>query len=393
MTTTKTLTTIRRGQRYDFLAMVLVAILAASCHSVAHNPGSTVDSGARHEDGTLAERDSIRASIEAAMVENDVPAVSVGIVKDGKIALLEGFGVLERGGDRRIDEHSIYQIGSQTKMLTGIIATRLIAEGRLGVDMPIVPLLPQEVTSQARERLRRITVGHLLLHRSGIPSTPPGSTRIDGDPMLAGFTKQDLLRDLNSLELDFEPGEKTEYSNFGYAILGYLCEITTDLDYATLLRNYVSEEYDLASVVIEPGPAQESLIPVPYRKDDRSIASARWKMGKLVPGGGAYSSVVDLSRLQAQQIKAYRRYIDGSKPSPLVLTETTVPYRSEGMSYGFGLIEMAGPDGATYGHGGDLDGFGCEYFFSPERNVGLVLLTSSGGRWLGELAMEIFQSL
>ena len=114
----------------------------------------------------------------------------------------------------------------------------------------------------------------------------------------------------------------------------------------------------MPNTVIIPDSKQLTLIAWPYRKDNRNVKSAPWKMGKMTPAGGVYSNIKDLSNLLLAQMKAYQ-------------------------------AKVVDTFGVRYGHGGELDGYASDYVFMPHQGLGIILLTSSGGRWFGELGKEI----
>ena len=127
-------------------------------------------------------------------------------------------------------------------------------------------------------------------------------------------------------------------------------------------------------------------------------------MGLLTPHGGVYSTIDDLAHLMELQIAAYIKYNNSGVTSPLVSTQiiydTEYSHMGEkypGLSYGLGMFEATPELGIStetvFYHGGDLDGFGSEYRFSPEYGVGVVMLTSSGGRKFIKFAMTIIDEL
>jgi CubicO group peptidase (beta-lactamase class C family) len=369
------------------LSLIVFIILVFACKQNQRNAERHAwepKSGEQQNDELIRE---IEKKIDSSMKINDIPALSIGIVQGGKLRYAKGFGVYERGRTEKVDENSIYQIASDTKKFTAIIARNLISEGKLTLDESIVPHLPNSVTTAAKEKLRKITVKDLLLHTSGIPNRAPSNKRIDGDPMLIAYTEQDLIYDLNHLELDFEPGTEFDYSNFGYAVMGFICELSSGQDYSTLLKKYITHKFGMENTFIFPNDKQLLLIVTPYRKDDRTVKTTPFKMGKITPAGGIYSNVTDLSKLMIAQIRAYREFNEGDKEdNMLILTESD---GMEGSHYGFGLAKIIDSTGTRYGHGGDLDGYASGYLFSPQYNRGLIMLTSSGGSWFGQLEKEI----
>lgn len=343
--------------------------------------------------GASAEIDDLiiwlRNIIEDTMEANNIPALSIGIIREGQIYYSDGFGNLERGNGKEVTDKSLYQIGSSTKQFTGIIIRNLIAEGKLDLKGSLITYIPENaLTAEAKEKLKDITVKDMLLHRSGLPNRAPGNKRIDGDPMLIPYNEYDLIKDLNQITLDFQPDTEGAYSNFGYAVLGFVAELASGNAYSALVEKYIAKKYNLENTFIHPNWEQLSSIVTPYRKDDRDIKSAPWRMGKIAPAGGVYSNIHDLSKLMIQQIHAYREFSrTGKADNPLILTDQ---YEEEGSHYGFGLAKNVDEvTGIRYGHGGDLDGYASSYVFSPEKGKGFILLTSSGGSWIGDLEKEI----
>ena len=332
----------------------------------------------------------IKAKIDSTLQANNIPALSVGVIQRGEVFIQKGFGEMERASNKRVDENSIYQIGSLSKMFTGIVTNNLIKEGLIDLEAPIVQYLPKGLKPKIKKRLEKVKVRNLLHHNSGIRRTPKMIDRVDGDPMLGGYTEEDLFQELNKLKLKFKPNAKFQYSNLGYGILGYLCERASGENYEALLKKYVGEKYQMENTFTIATDQQQSQIVTPYRKDKREVKTQAWEMGKLAPGGGIYSTISDLTTLMKLQLDAYQEYHQHEKLNRLILTESTFPLNDEGMQYGFGLFQHEGHESSTYQHGGDLDGFGSVYIFLPQEGIGLVLMTSSGGKWIRKLANEIF---
>jgi CubicO group peptidase (beta-lactamase class C family) len=361
------------------ILLILSIVLILSCKE---NFGKLSSTPSLAEDKTET-FEWLDQKIDSTMKVNNVPALSVGIIRNDELVYAKGFGFLTRESKVQVNENTLYQIGSDTKKFTGIIVNNLVAQGKLNLEEPITTYLKKDLSNESIKKLATITVRTLLHHKSGIPNREPSNRRIDGDPMLVEFSEEDLVKDLNILELDFQPNSKFSYSNFGYAIVGYICEKVSGQDYSILVKTYITDKYDMPNTVVYPNKKQSQQIALPYRKDDRIVPSKPWTMGKMTPAGGIYSNVKDISNLMLAQMKAYQKFHrTREKSDPLILTEN--PDGNEG-EYGFGLGKNVDEYGVRYGHGGDLDGYGSEYVFSPEYNLGIILLTSSGGGWIGNL--------
>ncbi|MFL1895194.1 serine hydrolase domain-containing protein [Aquimarina sp. 2-A2] len=337
------------------------------------------------------ESKSIDKKIEEVVADNNIPSLSIGVIKNGKIALIKGYGHLSREESIKVDENSIFQIASQSKMFTGIIVNNLILEGTLNIDKPITAYLPNEIIEDSKKTLSKITLKNILNHSAGIPSDACSiySKRIEGEAWLKGYSKDDLIADLKKLSLEFEPNSKFQYSNSGYVIVGFICENVSGLSYKELLRKYVADTYDLKNTAVSLSSEQKSILVTPYKKDNREIATKASNMGMATPASAIYSNAIDLTKILLEQINAYRKE---ETQNPLILTHQTSEM-GQGLHYGFGLIKETKGNDIKYGHGGDADGFACEYFLNPKKNTGVVILTSSGGSWVGQLANNILENL
>lgn len=324
------------------------------------------------------------------MLKNDIPALSVGIIHEGKVLLAKGYGVHRRGSTIKASENSIYQIASDTKKMTGIVAKHLAMEGKLDLDAPIVNILGEALKKDARERLKQITTRQLLQHTSGLPYRELTMKRKDGEPMTVPYTEEDLINDLNIVTLKSTPDATFGYSNFGYAVAGYVLEKASGVAYGDLLHNYIANTYGMPNTTTSLSTEQQQQLVTPYTKEDRTVPTKAFIMGKLTAAGGVYSTIEDLSQLMLQQLQAYRTYDVNAPSNPLVLHKN--PFEKKD-GYGFGMGKKVFTTGIQLGHGGDMDGFASGYVFSPEHQSGVILLTSSGGSWVGELEKELFNKL
>ena len=315
---------------------IVLSIIAAAC---AQEPAQSPSPIANVKSDELR---WVRERVLAYKAENDIPAIGIGVVKDGDVMMLEGFGVLERGGDRPFTEDTLMQLGSVTKVLTGVVLNSLILEQRIDPQASIADYLSEDLTPDARARLAPITIEHLLHHRSGLSRDPLTPVRADhNSPMLDGYTEETKIGDLSAMDLAFEPGTEWSHSNFGYGLLGLIAERETGMRFEQLLQKYVAEPYGMQDVFIRPMTEHAPRIATPYRKDDRLVATSAWDMGKESPSGGVYTTTEDMLRLITAQIAAYEMFETTEAPSPLVLTARTAStgLGNPPMRYGYGLFE------------------------------------------------------
>jgi len=354
---------------------------------------------------TRIDQEAIDQRVIKFMAKEDIPALAIGIIQNGKVVFTSAHGVMDRIDKQAINSNTLFQIGSHSKPLTSSITLELVNEGKLKLSDRVIDYLPGVFPEASINEFKSLTIEHLMVHRSGLPNYPKNVTRIDGDAMLVRYSEEMMLAALNTIELKFLPDEKWSYSNFNYAVLGYVLSKITNKSYAQLVKEYVADKYELADTLVNLSDKQISTqLATPYRKDKRQVATQPWDMGLLTPHGGVYSTINDFAQLMELQLAAYSKYNDSGVSSPLVSTQviydtniTQGGKKYPGLSYGLGMLKMTPEWGLTTEnvlyHGGDLDGFGSEYRFSPEHGVGVVMLTSSGGRKFINFAVDIMNDL
>ena len=228
------------------LAMPLLLIVVAA--SVVAQQPATPDA-AQWE---LPSNNQIRSLLAERMARNGVGLVVGVIDRSGRRVIVHG---LSGAADRRpLDGDTVFQIGSVTKVFTGLLLADMAQRGEVSVDDPAGMYLPAGVTMP--EKGRPITLIDLSKHWSGLPSMP-GNFTLDARPNpYEAYSVDQLYAFVSGYALPREPGRQ-EYSNLGVALLGRLLGRRAGLEYEDLLRQRVLVPLDVAQYVdyAERGPA------------------------------------------------------------------------------------------------------------------------------------------
>lgn len=377
--------------------LVVTGSISIGCQSTSPTITTEVVNPETQTEKEKALIKSLEALIQERVVENSIPALSVGLIKNNKMFSYHNIGAIERGSPEKVTENTVYQLASLSKTFTGIIAKELVAEGKLDVNASITDYLPTSLSKATREKLKPITVRNLLQHKSGLPRDAEYAKRpwkiFDG-PMIGGFSETALLQDLEELELIRNPGIRMEYSNLGFGIMGYIMERASGTQLAELYDKYLDGKYALKRTTMDLEEAKRFGMATPYMKWWRAIKTSPWEMGYLRSGGGLCSTVADLSKMMLHQMKAYQEYGQNPEVVPsLVLSDDKTSFGRSGFPYyGYGIMEFNKSIDTTMvhiGHTGDVDGFASAYIFFPNQEVGIVMLTSSGGGWFPQLEWDI----
>ena len=153
------------------------------------------------------------AFITRTLKEYQVPGAAVAVVRDGKVALVKGYGVRDVTKPGGVDENTIFQLASVTKTLTAAAAATVVDEGKLDWDKPIFNYLP-EFVGYDPYMTRWLTERDLLAHRTGWPA-------FTGDQLDSfGYDRAEILRRLRFFKPRYSLREVAQYSNPGFFVAG-----------------------------------------------------------------------------------------------------------------------------------------------------------------------------
>jgi len=178
------------------LCIVVVAFAAAS-------PRGACALDLRPEVDLLAQR---------LVEDRAVVGLVVGIAKDGQTQII-GYGQVEKGSGIRPNGDTVYEIGSITKVFTGILLADMVRRGEMKLDAPLQEYLPPSVKVPANGG-QPVTLEHLATHTSSFPRRPDNLSSVDRLNPYASYTVEQMYSFLRWHGLRWPPG-KYEYSNYG----------------------------------------------------------------------------------------------------------------------------------------------------------------------------------
>ncbi len=297
----------------------------------------------------------------------DQPGAAALVMKDGQIVLRKGFGMANLELGTPVSPDMVFELGSITKQFTAASILLLQERGQLRVEDEITKYLPDFPTHG-----KTITVENLLTHTSGIPSytgLPEWMPRVREEMRVT-----DIIAMFKDKPLEFAPGEKWEYDNSGYILLGAIIEKVSGKSYEQFVEEEIFQK--LGMTHSRYGHAEE-IIPLRaagYEKNDKGFYNARYlSMTQPYAAGSLMSTVDDLA------------IWDRALSSEALLKKTSLdrlftPFKiKSGLSthygYGMGISELAGK--TLLAHGGGIFGFTTIIARIPEERLLVVILSNN----------------
>jgi len=324
------------------------------------------------QDGVLA---ALRAEIEKR-VAADSFAGAVLIAKDGKPVFEEAYGLADREKKTPNKLDTQFRIGSMNKMFTAVSVLQLVQAGKIKLTDPLGKYLTDYPN---KELASKVTIHHLLTHTGGT-----------GDFFGPEFDKhrlelrtlQDYVKLYGQRAVEFGPGSKWAYSNYGFLLLGVLIEKVSGQSY----YDYVAEHvYKPAGMTLSASLAEDQVVPgrsVGYTHmrppgSGDVAAPETWRPNtdtlpyRGTSAGGGYSTVEDLFRF-ANALQNHK-LLDAEHTELLTTGKVDTP-GGEKYAYGFGDRSFSGI--RCFGHGGGAPGMNGDLEICPEAGYVVAVLAN-----------------
>lgn len=274
--------------------------------------------------GFGAEKKSIAEAfdreVEAFMEARKVPGGALAVVKNRRLVYAKGYGWADRDAKVSVQADSLFRIASISKPITAVAVMQLVEKGKLKLEQPALEILAPELckggNATADERVRRITIRQLLEHTGGWDRDKSYDPMFrckmiaekQGVPCPPG--PKDIICYMLDQPLDFDPGSRYAYSNFGYLLLGRIIERLSGVGYEEYMNKQVLSPLAITKMRLgesrHSGPGEVKY----YTADGETTKSVfdetkvLWPYGgfnleAMDAHGGWVASAIDLARFAA----------------------------------------------------------------------------------------------
>ena len=303
----------------------------------------------------------IRQRIEAEMN----PSIVVGII-DKNGPQYYAFGKKKHSG-KAPDEHTLYEIGSISKVFTGILLADMVIKGELKTDDPIENFLPAGVHAPTYEG-EHITLGHLSDHTSSLPREPDNFTFSNPDNPFADYTLQRMYEFLSSYELTRPVGSDYEYSNLGAGLLGNILASKAGQSYEELMVSRIASPLNMDETRIYLNTKLKKCMATGH---DGNTPVSNWDLPAFEGAGAIKSSVHDMLIFLAANLQL----IDHPLKKAMLLSH--MPRHDKEIRVGLGWHISDGSQGDIIWHNGGTGGYSTFAGFVKETGKGVIVMTNS----------------
>lgn len=312
-----------------------------------------------------------------------VPGLAVGIYEAGKVETY-GLGVVSKEQPVAPDANTIYEVGSVSKVFTGLLLAEAITRGEVTLDTPLSRLLPTEVKPPKRDG-RELTLEELATHFSGLPRIPSNMVSDSLVNPYADYGRDKLFAFLNGYQVPHQSSAEFQYSNLGMGLLGTLLADKAGSDYGTLLHERIATRLGMTDTTVSLSSSQQSRLAPPYRG---GLRVSNWDFAALAGCGAVRSTVNDMLKLIAAHVDP------ASSPLKVAIQLASRRRRmipGTGRSIALGWLIAA--DGTTLWHNGQTGGYSASLFVNPGLKKGVVVLANGADSTVDVLGERLLQAL
>lgn len=338
---------------------------------------------AQRNDRSKFIKDSLDFYINRALTNWRIPGTAICIVKDGKVVLMKAYGIKELGLPAKVDENTLFMIGSNTKAFTATALAELQANKKLSLDDHVTKYLPQ-FKLQDKPAEEMAVIRDLLCHRLGFQTFQGDFTFYN-----TNLTRNEVIDKLGLIKAKYPFRTKWGYTNAAFLTAGQIIPVVTGKTWEAYLKENIFAPLGMSNTLALTAEMPKSLNrTVPHTLIDGRLSPIPYaQLDGLAPAGAISSSISDMSKwvmallndgkvgtrqvIPVAAIKATR------EPQDIVGSVTHLNGETGYELYGLGwfLQDYAGHHLVM--HDGGVSGYLSSVTLVPQEHLGIVVLTNT----------------
>lgn len=283
---------------------------------------------------------------------------SIAISQNDKIIYFKSIGKADLETNKLATSLTKYRIGSISKMFTTVLIFNAIEEKKITLATVIDKYFP------SIKNAKKITIGNLLNHRSGIHNFTNDSLYLSYNTLPK--TELEMVKIIKDGKSDFEPNSKAEYSNSNFVLLSFILEKIYKKTFSQILSDRITKKIGLKNTYVG------NKIDVKKNESNSYSYTGIWQKESetdmsIPRGAGAVvSTPTDLVK-----------FIENLFAGNLVSTNSLEQMKTLKDNYGMGMFPVPFYDKKGFGHTGGIDGFSSVLWYFPSDKLSIAI-TSNG---------------
>lgn len=318
-----------------------------------------ISSTGKKENNNLPFIAAVDKVVDDQMAKQEIYGCVVGIVQNGNIVHVKGYGHHDRMRTKTVNTNTIFRWASISKTLTATAAFKAMEENKMALTDKVSDHVTYWPTNSNKEK---VTVAHLMNHRGGINHYE--SFNKNNYKASNNFNAKQSVDVFSYAQLKSVPGTQYEYSTFGFNLLGAVVQEATKVPFDKYVQNRIASKAGMTSLTAyspDPGGFDKDCNGYIINKTEGSV---EWKL----PGGGFASNITDLTKFM-------QGLINGS-----FLTNTAALWQpvSNNNGYSFGISRGSLGSELYVSHSGAHNDVRTYMGFFPASKLGVAVMINGG---------------
>ena len=334
-------------------------------------------------DRTSFIKDSIDVYVNRAMTNWRIPGVAVCIIKDNRIVLMKGYGVKELGIPEKVDENTLFMIGSNTKAFTATAMAMLQEQKKLSLDDKVSKYLPW-FKLENKEAGDQVIIRDLLCHRLGFKTFQGDFTFYNSN-----LTREQVIGKLAQIKAAYPFRTKWGYTNAAFLTAGEIIPKADGKSWEAFIKDNIFAPLGMINTLALTADMPKSFNrTVPHTLIDERLSAVPYaQLDNLAPAGSISSSVSDMSKWVMALLN------DGKVGPRQVIPQAAIAATRQPQDYVGSIRHLNGETNyELYGlgwflqdyaghrivmHDGGVTGYVSSVTLVPQDHLGIVILTNT----------------
>lgn len=307
--------------------------------------------------------------IKARVYDGYNASIALAYIADGKVTFYN-YGKTTLPNGKSVDENSVYEIGSISKVFTCILLADEVLKGNMALDDSASKYLPKTVKMPSKDG-KEITLKDLATHTAGLPRMPDDFSPADYSNPYADYTIAQLYSFLSSYELPRAIGSQYEYSNIGMGLLGHILELHTGKSYEQLVIERIAKPLGMTSTAIILTDDMKARLAKGHNEQLEEVSN--WDIISIAGAGGIRSTTKDMVKF----VMANMSNEDSALHRAMRLSHKIAYAIGDERNFQLGLGWHYALDNTVVWHNGGTGGYKAFAGFLKDGSKGVVVLTNT----------------
>ncbi len=328
-------------------------------------------------------KDSLDSYVDRALKDWQIPGVAVCVIKNGKVVVMKGYGVKDYDTKEKVDENTLFMIGSNTKAFTATALALLDAEKKLSLYDKVTKWIP-EFKLDNKAAGEQAIILDLLCHRIGFRTFQGDFTY-----WTSNLTRSEVIEKMSHIKASYPFRTKWGYTNAAFLTAGQIIPKATGMQWEDFIKTKIFDPLDMKNTLalskdFPNAPNKCS----PYTMNEGRLVKIPYcYIDNLAPAGSIGSSINDMShwvmmqldngKYKGQQIIPASAIVQTRTPASIIGNGGSVFNKGHFALYGLGwfLEEYDGRE--IVSHTGGVNGFVTSVTLIPEEKLGIIVFTNT----------------